>query len=77
MEEEHKEGWTEKLMGNQMRQIEASWDKCSVCHKPLPPGSPMNKLYDDELGSLTVCVDCSLKAILVYVRRLYGKDVKK
>lgn len=56
-----------KIMGN----AQEAWDKCMVCQRHLPPGSAMNKLYDDKLGSITVCLDCSLKAILMYVRKLY------
>jgi hypothetical protein len=67
-------GMTEFM--EQAAQMQANFDKCKVCGKVLPPGTPVNKLYDDELGSMTVCVDCTLKSVIWYVRKLYGKESK-
>lgn len=74
MEEEKKGNWMDKITGGALAQIQGGWDRCSICRKPLPPGSPMNKLYDDKLGEITACVGCSLKSILWYVRKLYNKS---
>ena len=71
MNEEPK-GFLDKQVDSAISGMQASWDKCSLCHKPLPPGTPTNKLYDDKLGSLTVCIDCSLKAIMWYARNQQG-----
>jgi hypothetical protein len=71
--EPKKKGMFDSVLEGATKQMQADWDRCKVCGRRLPPGTPTNKLYDNELGSLTVCVDCSLKAILWYVRNLYAK----
>ena len=67
-------GLSEQL--EKMTQMQESFDRCSVCRKVLPPGTPTNKLYDDKLGEITVCVGCSLRAILWFVRKLNGMSDK-
>jgi len=75
MEDEKKPGFMDKMMAQAMSSQQKGWDHCTVCRKALVPGTPTNKMYDDKLGSITVCVDCSLRAILFYVRKLHeGED---
>lgn len=50
--------------------------KCSACGAPLAPNAPHNKFYDPEIGSVTICADCIMKACLWYVRKLHGLKVK-
>lgn len=57
-------------MLKQALEMQNAWDRCTICHRQLPPGTPMNKLYDEKLGAITACVDCSLKAVLWYVKRM-------
>ena len=58
----------------QAQEMQKNMDRCAVCKRVLPPGTAVNKLYDDKMGSLTVCADCSIKAIVWYVRRLYSSE---
>lgn len=71
---EKKPGFMDNIIKQAMMKQQDGWDKCSLCNKSMMPGTPMNKLYDDKLGSLSVCVDCSLKAILWYARKLKGDN---
>lgn len=77
MEEERKKGFMDKIVDNAMQSAQQGWDKCTICKKPMPPGTPTNKLYDDKIGEITVCVGCSLKAILWYARNLYASEQKE
>ena len=70
MGDEDKPGFVDRMLANAMRDNEKSWDRCEICNKRLPPGSPSLKLYDDNIGSITACIDCSLKAVLWYVRNM-------
>ena len=63
-------------MMEQMTEMQKQMDKCTTCKRILPPGSPCNKFYDDELGSVTVCMDCTMKATVLYVRQMFGKKPK-
>ena len=65
-------GMTEFM--EQMQKAQENLDKCKVCGRTLPPGTGVNKIYDDKLGSFTVCIDCSLKAVMLYVRKLYSTE---
>lgn len=60
----------------QMSEMQRQMDKCTSCKRTLPPGTPCNKGYDDELGSWTMCTDCVIKANVWYLRKLFGKDKK-
>lgn len=61
-------------MMKQAEEIQSNLDQCKICGKKLPPGSACNKLYDEKIGSFTVCIDCSIKAIHWYVKKLYSED---
>lgn len=76
------EGLTEtlkKAMGqaseiNEMQKAQQeAWGKCEVCHKVLMPGIMFIKLFSERRGLLKVCEDCSYKATLAYVEKLYQK----
>lgn len=54
-----------------MMAMQDSFDKCTICKKIMPPGTPSNKLYDDKLGEISVCVGCTLKSILCYMRNMH------
>jgi DNA-directed RNA polymerase subunit RPC12/RpoP len=67
-------GMMEEMAKKAAEAAEAQWDKCSFCPKKLPPNMPCNRLYDQQLGSIIACADCSMKAIVWYAKKMKGSE---